>query len=212
MTAATTAMSLLDQGPTALPRVESSGMSTGASSADADARRLVTSMARGDEAAFKQLYDAYSPRLFRLALVLGRGDESLAQETVQSVFVTMAKKLRRVETADHLWNWAARIARQQIAKSWRQQQHNPVVPMEPLPDCIGTESDETLENCLDSALREMEADDRRLIESFYFEHLSHKQIAEQSGLTPKAISSRLERAREKLRLLVAKKLSHENQP
>jgi RNA polymerase sigma factor (sigma-70 family) len=209
MTAATTAMSLLDQGPTAFPRAESPGMPSTVSTADADTRRLVTAMARGDETAFKQLYDAYSPRLFRLALVLGRGDESLAQEIVQSAFVTMAKKLRSVETADHLWNWLARIARQQIAKNWRQQQSNPLVSMESLPDCISTESDETLENCLDSALREMEADDRQIIEDFYFDRLSHKQIAEQSNLTPKAVSSRLERAREKLRQLVAKKLSRE---
>ena len=185
-------------------------MSTNASSTDAAIRRLVTAMAHGDEAAFQQLYDAYHRRLFRLALVLGRGDESLAQETVQSAFVTMAKKLRNVETADHLWNWLARVARQQIAKNWRQQQRSPIVPMEPLPDCTGSgESDETLENCLDSALLGMDVNDRRLIESFYFDRLSHKQIAEQFNLTPKAVSCRLERAREKLRLLVAKKLSRE---
>jgi len=211
MTAATTAMSFLDQGPATLPIVESSGMSTSASTTDAAIRRLVTAMARGDEAAFQQLYDAYHQRLFRLALVLGRGDESLAQETVQSVLVTMAKKLRSVETAGHLWNWLARVARQQIAKNWRQQQRNPIVPMEPLPDSIGGgESDETLENFLDSALLGMDVDDRRLIESFYFDRLSHKQIAEQFNLTPKAVSCRLERAREKLRLLVAKKLSRED--
>jgi DNA-directed RNA polymerase specialized sigma24 family protein len=39
--------------------------------------------------------------------------------------------------------------------------------------------------------------------------LSQKEIAEQLGTTPKAVSSRLERAREKLRLLIKRNLSHE---
>lgn len=58
------------------------------SSADAEARRLVRAMARGDEAAFRELYDRYHERLFRLAAVLSRGDEALAYEVVQSVMLT----------------------------------------------------------------------------------------------------------------------------
>jgi len=37
---------------------------------DAEARRLAAAVARGDEAAFRQLYDSYHRRLFCLALVL----------------------------------------------------------------------------------------------------------------------------------------------
>src|SRR5947207_893125 len=84
-------------------------LQTPLSSADAEARRLTAAVARGDEAAFRQLYDRYRERLFRFALVLGRGDESLAHETVQSVFVTAAAKLRRTESEAHLWNWLALV-------------------------------------------------------------------------------------------------------
>jgi RNA polymerase sigma-70 factor (ECF subfamily) len=197
--------------PTSRPTVATSSPQTSRSSADAEARQLVAAVARGDEAAFRQLYDRYQPRLFRLALVLGRGDESLAQDTVQAVFVTAAAKLRRAESEEHLWNWLARVARQQLARVWRQRQRDSaVVGMADLPECPdAVKSDSMLEESLDAALREMDTEERRLIESYYFERLSHQEIAGQLNATPKAVSSRLERARAKLRSLITRRLSHE---
>jgi RNA polymerase sigma-70 factor (ECF subfamily) len=180
--------------------------------ADAEARGLATSVGRGDEAAFRTLYDRYHQRLFRFALVLARGDESLAQDTVQSVFVTAAKKLRRADSEEHLWNWLARVARQQSARSWRTRRRDPAMAdAEMLPENCpsAAQPDSFLEEVLDGALKMLETEDQQLIQVFYFDRLSQKQIAEQLGTTPKAVSSRLERAREKLRLLIKRKLSHE---
>lgn len=183
-----------------------------ASAADAEARLLAAAIARGDEAAFRTLYDRYHQRLFRFALVLARGDESLAQDTVQVVFVTAAKKLRRADGEEHLWNWLARVARQQFTKAWRKRRRDPTIADAEMlsEDCPATaEPDSFLEEVLDGALKLLEADEQRLIQVFYFDRLSQKEIAEQLGTTPKAVSSRLERAREKLRSLIKRKLSHE---
>jgi RNA polymerase sigma-70 factor (ECF subfamily) len=211
MTIATTSMSFPVREQTPHLVVESPSANTSMPDDDADACRLVAAVARGDEAAFRQLYDRYQPRLFRLALVLGRGDESLAQDTVQSVFVTAAAKLRRVDSEEHLWNWLARVARQQLAKAWRQRQRTPaVVGMADLPEQPGTTaSDSVLEESLDAALQAMDAEERQLIEWFYFDRLSHQEIAGQLNATPKAVSGRLERARAKLRSLITRRLSHE---
>ena len=150
----TTSMPFPALEPTSCPTVAASSLQTSRSSADADARRLAAAVARGDEAAFRQLYDRYQPRLFRLALVLGRGDESLAQDTVQSVFVTAAAKLRRVDGEEHLWNWLARVARQQLAKAWRQQKQDPaMVGMADLPEHPdAVKPDSVLAESLDAAL------------------------------------------------------------
>ena len=193
------------------PIVESSSANTSTPGADAGARRLAAAVARGDEAAFRQLYDRYHQRLFRLALVLGRGDELLAHDTVQSVFVTAAAKLRRVDGEEHLWNWLARVGRQQLAKAWRQQKRNSaVVGMADLPEQPdAVKPDSVLEESLDAALLAMDAEDRQLIEWFYFDRLSHQEIAGQLNATSKAVSSRLERARTKLRSLITRRLSHE---
>jgi RNA polymerase sigma-70 factor (ECF subfamily) len=207
----TTSMPFPALEPTSCPTAAASSLQTSRSSADAEARHLAAAVARGDEAAFRQLYDRYQPRLFRLALVLGRGDELLAQDTVQSVFVTVAAKLRRVDSEKHLWNWLARVGRQQLAKTWRQrQQDSAVIGMADPPEYPGTmASDSVLEENLDAVLQELDAEERRLIESFYFDRLSHQEIAGQLNTTPKAVSSRLERARAKLRSLITRRLSHE---
>ncbi len=158
-----------------------------------------------------ELYDAYHGRLFRFALALGRGDESLARDAVQSVFLAAAAKLRRVESEAHLWNWLARVARQHLARAWRQQRRDaPVMGVADLPECPDAgEPDSFLEESLDAALLAMDAEERQLIEWFYFDGLGHKEIAVRLDATPKAVSSRLERARARLRSLLTQKLSHE---
>jgi RNA polymerase sigma factor (sigma-70 family) len=178
--------------------------SEGPSCADTDARRIAAAVAEGSETAFRELYDRYHDRVFRLALVIGRGDESLAHETAQSVFLAAASKLRRIECEEHLWNWLARVARQQIGKSWRRNKsESRTVALEELPEQPGAEAAENeMEEKLDTALLAMESDERKLLEWFYFDRLSHKDIGERLNLTAKAVSSRLERARAKLRLLL----------
>lgn len=204
-------MSFPVRGPTPHPIVESSSANNSTPNADDGACRLAAAVARGDEVAFRQLYDRYHQRLFRLALVLGRGDELLAHDTVQSVFVTAAAKLRRAESEAHLWNWLAHVARQQLARTRRQRQRDSaVIGMADPPECPdGVESDSVLEENLDAALLEMDPEERELIEWFYFDRLSHQEIAGQLNATPKAVSSRLERARAKLRSLITRRLSHE---
>jgi RNA polymerase sigma-70 factor (ECF subfamily) len=210
MTVSATSMPLPFQARTPRPTVEAASLQSNHAT-DADARRLAAAVARGDEAAFREFYERYHRRLFRFALVLARGDETLAHDAVQSAFVTAAKKLRRAESEEHLWNWLARVARQQLAKAWRQRQRDSaVVGMAEPPDCAdGVKPDSVLEEILDAALLAMDADERELVEWFYFDRLSHKEIAERLDATPKSVSSRLERARAKLRAAMAQKLSHE---
>src|SRR5258708_34078529 len=72
---------------------------------NAEACRLASAVALGDEAAFRELYDRYHARLLQLVVVLSRGDQVIAHEVVQSVMLTAAEKLKRVESEDHLWHW-----------------------------------------------------------------------------------------------------------
>jgi RNA polymerase sigma-70 factor (ECF subfamily) len=166
---------------------------------------------RGDDAAFQQLYDGYHARLFRLLVVIGRGDEALAHELVQTVMLAAAAKLKLVESEEHLWNWLARVARQHLCKAWRQRRREPeLVGLAELPEPANAVAPEAvLEEGLDAALLALEAEDRQAVEWFYFGGLHHKEIAERMGGTPKAVSRRLERARAKLRSLLTRKLSHE---
>ena len=211
MTVSTTSMPLLIREQIPPSAVEASSEPSASSEADAEARQLAAAIARGDEAAFRTLYDRYHQRLLRFALVLAQGQESLAQEAVQSAFVTAARKLRRADSEEHLWNWLARVARQQLAHIWRKRRRDSnIVAVEPLPDCAANaEPDSVLEEVLDAILTSMEPEERQLIEFFYFDRLSQKEIAERLNTTPKAVSSKLERTREKLRTRIKWKLAHE---
>jgi RNA polymerase sigma factor (sigma-70 family) len=182
-----------------------------ASMEDSDARRLTGRIARGEESAFQELYDGYHQRLFRLAIVSSKGDEPLAHEVVHSTMLIAAAKLRPVETEEHLWNWLARVAHQQLSKHWRRKGTEPtLVGLEELSEIAEKgEADRILEESLETALHALDQDDRQIIEWYYFESLSHKQIAERLQATPKAVSSRLERARAKLKLALAQKLADE---
>ena len=85
-----------------------------------------------------------------------------------------------------------------------------MVSVADLPDCAEPrELDSLLEEKLEAALGAMEPDERQLLEWFYFDHVSHKEIAARLGATPKAVSSRLERARARLRSQLTTLLSHE---
>ncbi len=211
MAVSNTTMPFLAGGQPSHPVVKALASRTPDRAQDDDACGLAAAVGRGDETAFQVLYDRYHARLLRLALVIGRGDESLAQETVQAVFLTAASKLRSVEGEEHLWNWLARVARQHLAKAWRQRQRESamMVTGDPPESADVTEADSVLEQHLDAALLGLEADDRQLIEWFYFDGLSQKEIGERLNATAKAVSSRLERARARLRATLSRKLSHE---
>ena len=88
------------------------------------------------------MYDRYHKRLFRFALALARGEETLAHETVQSTFLTAARKLRRAQNEEHLWNWLANVARQHLGKAWRQRRRDTVmVSVADVPESPEFESD-----------------------------------------------------------------------
>ena len=93
MTATATSMSLLVKVQTPRPTVDIHALPPRGTPADAEARRLAAAIARGDESAFREFYEGYHRRVFRLALVLGYGDESMAQDAVQAAFIIAAQKL-----------------------------------------------------------------------------------------------------------------------
>src|SRR3954470_23418375 len=143
------------------PAVDGARLEECSSAADSRAREVAAGVAHGDENAFRNLYDSYQDRLFRLALVIGGGDQALAHETVQSVFLIAASRLGRVDSEMHLWNWLARVARQQLGKARRQRQKDSaVITMGELPEAALAEPDGELEEKLEAALLKMPADER----------------------------------------------------
>ena len=176
------------------------------SAADAEARRIAAAISRGDDAAFRELYDRYHQRVFRLVLALTQGDEPSAHDIVQAVMLTAASRLKPVSGEEHLWNWLAQVARQKLGK-FRRGLDVMLVPVADVPETAQVAADSHLEERLEVALSALDEPERRLVEMFYFEGMSQKEIAKSLALTPKAVSSRLERARARLRESIVQRLA-----
>jgi RNA polymerase sigma-70 factor (ECF subfamily) len=176
-------------------------------------------MKRGDEEAFEQFYDIYCDRLYRYLLVLTRGQEDAAREALQLALINAARSIKPLPDEEALWRWLTRLARHRFLDLVRKQKRRPVLvswafdgglqewPAAPPSDAS---PEALLENQLQECLAELDADDRELLEHFYFRGSSHQDLAQARQTTMKAIASKMARLREKLRASMLRKLHHES--
>lgn len=74
------------------------------------ARRVLA----GDEAAFDEFFDRYSPRLYRFALARLDGDEDAAEDTVQRVLIRAIDRLHTYRGEAALLTWLCTLCRREI--------------------------------------------------------------------------------------------------
>ena len=79
---------------------------------------LIARVLAGDRIAARELYDAHSPRVFRLAFRL-TGDADLAREFTQDTFVRAFSQLARFRGDSALSTWLHRITVTVVANAMR---------------------------------------------------------------------------------------------
>jgi RNA polymerase sigma-70 factor, ECF subfamily len=179
-------------------------------------QELTAKMKDGDEAAFTAFYERYCDRLFRYLIVLTRGDEDRSRDLLQATMTKVVRSVRRFADERQFWNWLAAIALNCFIDALRKAQRTlQVVPLLPedAPTTLSAatgDDDATLFDALEDCLAAMEAEERDLIEAFYFKEGSHESVAQERQTTPKAVESKLARVRHKLRTAILKRLHHEN--
>src|SRR5262245_60328481 len=72
---------------------------------------LTKGILKGDTSAFDVFYSCYSPRVYRLLLVVTNGDEGLSRELHQCVMIKAAQKLKVFGSEQELWAWLSQVAR-----------------------------------------------------------------------------------------------------
>jgi RNA polymerase sigma-70 factor, ECF subfamily len=181
--------------------------------APSETARLTRAIVAGDESAFSQFYDLYAGRLCRFLLVLTSGQEDLARELHQVVMIKVARKCRVFTADEELWAWLAQVARHAFIDCLRQQNRRSELPFsESALDALHAPerpTDQVLIEWLDHGLESLEAGERALVQSVYFQERTHGEVAAESGQTAKAVESRLARIRARLRQFMLKKLRHE---
>ena len=177
-----------------------------------DDRETVRRLLRGDEAAFRELFDSYFPKLYRYALARLDGQHDEAVEMVQETFCKAFERLGSFRGEGSLYGWMCRILRNSILDLYRRRGRElPKVTLledrgairQILDTLAASELDEPETIAVRSdVLRLIQATMDRLpghygdvLEWKYVDGLSVKTIAERLDIGPKAAESLLTRAR-----------------
>jgi len=179
-------------------------------------RQLVSRMLSGDERAFAEFFDGYSPGLFRFALARMGRDEDAAEEVVQATLCAAIPKLRTYRGEAALFTWLCTYCRHEISAFYRRRGRTPSTLALLEDDLAVAAALESLAAASDTnpeaAVRRQETTrlvhvmlDRlppryaAVLECKYIDGLSVQEIADRFHLTAKAAESMLTRARDAFR-------------
>jgi len=178
-----------------------------------DVRAVTGALAGGDEGAFDVLHVHCRPRLWRFLLSLCHGREHQAEDVMQETMMRVIRYARPLPSEQALWGWLFRLARSAHVDGLRRERRHAerrrtlehFEPASPTPE----EADETLLEYLDEALSGLEPIERSLVEGRYLHRQKTAEMAAEHGLTPKAVESRLARARARLREVMKRKVTRD---
>jgi RNA polymerase sigma-70 factor (ECF subfamily) len=171
---------------------------------------LTRRLAAGQDDAFREFQELYFARLYRFLLVVTYGNETQAQEAVQETFLRVARHIRRFEDGDAFWNWLKAVGRNAARDAGRKQRRYASL-LERF--TRGAESraprhvqEDALAVALEESVEALGSAERLLIEGKYFDGQTVRELASRTGLTEKAVESRLLRLRRQIREGILKRL------
>jgi RNA polymerase sigma-70 factor (ECF subfamily) len=184
---------------------------------------LIARCRQGEERAWNELFDLhYAPAarfVFQLSPAFSQQD---VEEICQETFLAVIKNIRSFEGGSRLQTWIFRIAankardyreRQQASKrgggqsvvSLQQENGEDNLPLQvpssqPAPDALLMRAERA--DDIGLALERMEEPCREVIQLRYFADLSYDEIAQELGMNPKTVSSRLSKCLDRLEKIV----------
>jgi RNA polymerase sigma-70 factor, ECF subfamily len=179
-------------------------------------RVLTSRMMAGEQEAFSVFHELYCDRLFRYLLVLCKGEEALARDLLQITMLKVVRAIRVFEGEEQFWNWLATVARHSFLDHIRKRRRGPEFDFISRDEATNVaapqspDADASLLSALEHGLAELPAEERALVESFYFQSATYRSLAAEQEISEKAIESRLARTRQKLRNAITRYLRYEN--
>jgi RNA polymerase sigma-70 factor (ECF subfamily) len=169
-------------------------------------QQLAVRLARGDEAAFAELYDASADRLHHY-LTARLGSRDAASDVLQTAFLRAVKSRRRFRGVENPVAYLFQIARNEATR-WvtRRGNDRPLVANEIFAasgDAFGEQDDAEV---VAAALARLTAEDRELVELKVFAGLTLREIADVTGLPQGTVATRFRRAIESLRPWLVKQM------
>jgi RNA polymerase sigma-70 factor (ECF subfamily) len=168
---------------------------------------LIARVVAGDRIAARELYDAHSPRVFRLAFRL-TGDSDLAREFTQDTFVRAFGQLSRFRGDSALSTWLHRITVTVVANAMRKvkrfrERETELEDVHLFAGSDGPGVDPVLRDRLHRAISDLPEIYRTTVIMHDIEGYTHTEIAEVLGVAEGTCKSRLSQARAQLRAVLS---------
>ncbi len=164
-----------------------------------------------NEAAFAELVQRHLALVYGAALRQLDGATHRAEEVAQSVFTDLARKAASLSERDDLVGWlytsthfaTAKLKRTEQRRQQREQEASTMHEL--LSACSSDDIWERLRPVLDDAMHELDARDRDVILQRFFQGHRLAEVGDRLGISDDAARMRIERALEKLRVLLARR-------
>jgi RNA polymerase sigma-70 factor (ECF subfamily) len=179
----------------------------------------MTRLAAGNDAALNNLMDRHAPKLFNY-LARSLGDENDAADIAQDTFVRVYQHRAKFNPERRFSTWLYTIATNLVKDRFRYRSRHPQVSLDTTNDSTGHNLGEILPEDKPSARETLEADERAEIVReavaalpeelrlplvlAEYEERSHAEIGEVLGCSTKAVETRIYRARQQLRVSLAR--------
>ena len=168
---------------------------------------LVKLIADGDRRAFETLYIRYHSRLCRFLIRLV-GNDSVAEELVNEVFLEVWRHAHRFEAKSRLATWLLAIARYKALSALRrrseaQMDEDAVAAIaDPADDPETTTDRESRSAILKKCLTQLSAAQREVIDLVYFQDKSVEEVAKFIGVAANTVKTRMFYARNRMASLL----------
>ena len=161
---------------------------------------LVLRAAAGDELAFARLIAEHNAAMARVAYVIV-GDREMTLDAVQSAWTIAWRRIGGLRNPALIRPWLVAIAANEARQQRRRDRSRPVVDISFALETTGSmdPSDTADVVDLERALRNLDADDRRLLALRFVAGLESPEIAHHLGLSASGVRSRLSRLIDRLR-------------
>ena len=174
----------------------------------------IKSALKGDEKAFKTLYDAYKTALFTLCLRYS-GSREEAEDMLQDSFIKIFKELNKFDRSKgSFYTWASKISVNTCLEHIRKQK----ISIENIEDEKTIHSMQDQFNVLAALelkeiineLQKMPPGYRTVFNLYFFEEYNHKEIADQLNITESTSKTQLMKSKNMLRNLISKEMNISN--
>jgi RNA polymerase sigma-70 factor (ECF subfamily) len=174
-----------------------------------DDNSIAAGLRRRDPLAMEALYDGLSRQAFGLAYRM-LGDTQSAEDVVQEAFLSIWRAAERVDTKrGRLQSYVLTVVHRRAIDVLRTRK-GLAPPADNPPDIKDERADvaSTVEMVLDAqavrtALGELPAEQKAVVEMAYYQGLTHVEIAEKTNLPLGTVKSRLRLALDKIRVALA---------